>query len=243
MGIEDMAGFVVFLAVSCMAAVGATLAGFGSSTLLVPVGVHFFDIRMAIFLVACFHLFNNVFKVRVFRKKINIRTAALFGVPSILFAFFGASLIIVIPVETVKKILGVFLVVYALSSLLKPKFTLREHGMGAVAGGSLSGFLAGLIGLGGAIRSSFLIAFNLPKEVYVATSAVIALVIDLTRIPTYIFTGAVKPGPELYLIPFLVASAYLGVRTGKRLLNRIDHLTFRRIVAAALFLVGLKILV
>ena len=36
--------------------------------------------------------------------------------------------------------------------------------------------LAGLIGLGGAIRSTFLVAFNLPKEVYIGTSALIAFV-------------------------------------------------------------------
>ena len=119
---------------------------------------------------------------------------------------------------------------------------MRENKVHAFLGGSLSGFLAGLIGMGGAIRSSFLVAFNLPKEVYVGTSAMIAVVIDLTRIPTYLFTRAVEWNPDFMLIPLLVLSAYLGVRVGKILLAKINQETFRRIVSVALLLAGLKII-
>ena len=119
---------------------------------------------------------------------------------------------------------------------------MNENRANAFLGGSLSGFLAGLIGMGGAIRSSFLLAFNLAKEVYVATSAMIAVVIDLTRIPTYIFTRAVEWSPDFILIPLLVISAYFGVRVGKNLLNKINQETFRRIVSAALLLAGVKIM-
>jgi len=233
---------VVFLLASFLAAIGATLAGFGSSMLLIPVAVSFFDLKMAVFLVACFHLFNNLFKIRIFWRKIDFKTFLLFGIPSIVFAFVGARFITVIPLDGVKTILGVFLIGYAFFTLLKPTFSMRENKANAFLGGGLSGFLAGLIGMGGAIRSSFLVAFNLPKEVYVGTSAMIAVVIDLTRIPTYLFTRAVEWNPYFMLIPFLVLSAYLGVRVGKILLAKINQETFRRIVSVALLLAGLKII-
>ena len=237
-----MGGDVIFLLASFLAAIGATLAGFGSSTLLIPVAVSFFDLKMAVFLVACFHLFNNLFKVRIFWRKIDFLTFVLFGVPSIIFAFVGARFITVIPLDTVRFILGVFLICYALFTLIKPKFSVNENRANAFIGGSLSGFLAGLIGMGGAIRSSFLVAFNFPKEVYVATSAMIAVVIDLTRIPTYLFTRAVEWSQDFILIPLLVISAYFGVRVGKILLNKINQETFRRIVSVALLLAGVKIM-
>ena len=125
---------------------------------------------------------------------------------------------------------------------MKPKFTLKETQTNAVVGGSLSGLLAGLLGLGGAVRSTFLIAFNLPKEAYVATSAMIAVVIDLTRIPTYLFTKIVQDSSYYILLPFLVLSAYLGVKTGKKLLGRINQKTFRKIVLVAILLVAIKLL-
>ena len=113
----------------------------------------------------------------------------------------------------------------------------------AITGGSLSGLLAGLIGLGGAIRGAFLVSFNLAKEIYIGTSAAIAMVIDLTRIPTYMFTGAPRIESYYILLLFLIVSAYLGVRTGKALLYKVNQDTFRRIVSVALLLVGIKILI
>jgi len=233
---------VLFLIISYLAAVAATLAGFGSSTLLIPVAIHFMDIKTAVFIVAIFHLFNNLFKIRIFKKSIDFNTFLLFGFPSIILAFTGAMLISYLPVNIIKKILAAFLIVYSIYSLIKPKFALKKSRINAVVGGGLSGLLAGLMGLGGAIRSSFLIAFNFPKEVYVATSAMIAVVIDLTRIPTYLFTKTVQESFYYILIPFLIGSAYLGVRTGKVLLKKIKQDTFRRIVAIAILLVGIKIL-
>lgn len=75
--------------------------------------------------------------------------------------------------------------------MLKPKCFVRPTKSSVLVGGGLSGLLAGLIGLGGAIKSMFLTTFNLPKEVYVGTFALIAFVIDLVRIPTYLFTKVV----------------------------------------------------
>ena len=43
------------------------------------------------------------------------------------------------------------------------------------------------------------------------------------------------------VLPFLLLSAYLGVKTGKALLERVDQETFRKIVLAALLLVGIRL--
>jgi len=232
-----------FLLASYLAAVAATIAGFGSSALLIPVAFIFMDIKTAVFIVATFHLFNNLFKVRLFWKQINFQVFLLFGIPSILLAFTGAFLISISPVDIISRVLAAFLIIYAIYSFLKPKFSLKKSKITAVIGGSLSGLLAGLIGLGGAVRGAFLVAFNLAKETYVGTSAMIGTVIDLTRIPTYIVTKLAQDTSFYILIPFLIVSAYFGVRTGKLLLTRIDQDTFRKIVAAALLLVGIKILI
>jgi uncharacterized membrane protein YfcA len=234
---------ILFILISYLAAIAATLAGFGSSMLLVPVAVHFMDVRTAVFIVACFHLFNNLFKVRLFWKKIELRTFLLFGIPSIIFAFIGAYFISILPIQIIEKVLGVFLIIYAVSSLIRPRLSVKKSKWMAITGGSLSGLLAGLIGLGGAIRGAFLVTFNLAKEIYVGTSAAIATVIDLSRIPTYIFTRTARIEGYSILLLFLIASAYFGVRTGKDLLSRINQDTFRRFVSVAILLIGIKILI
>ena len=232
----------IFLCASYGAAVAATISGFGSSALLIPVAVLFMDIKTAVFVVAVFHLFNNIFKIRLFWRSIDFKVFLLFGIPSIFLALAGALLISVTPLDGIKIVLGVFLIVYAVYSFIKPKFGLKKSQLTAVVGGSLSGFFAGLIGLGGAIRGAFLTAFNMPKEIYVATSAMIAVVIDMTRVPTYLLTRTAQDNSTYILLPFLCVLAYLGVRTGKVLLTRINQETFRRFVSIALFAIGIKIL-
>lgn len=234
---------IIFLLASFLAAIVATLAGFGSSTVLIPIALFFMNAKAAIFLVACFHLFSNTFKVRLFFKKIDFKTVIYFGIPSIVFAFLGALLISVLPVAIVKYAVGVFLIVFSVYTFFKPTFKLPENKLTALLGGSLSGLFAGLIGMGGAIRSTFLIAFNLPKEIYIGTSALIAFVIDLTRIPTYFFSGVVPDNSYYWLIPFMILSAFLGVKTGKMLLGKVDQQTFRKIVLVMLLVVGIKLLI
>jgi len=237
-----MIEYSLFLIASYIAAVAATIAGFGSSTLLVPVALFFMDLKTAVFLVACFHLFNNTFKIRLFWNKIDFKTCVIFGIPSIICAFIGATLISHIPVEAAKTALAVFLILFTCYSFLKPQFKLSGTVPNAFIGGGLSGFLAGLIGMGGAVRAMFLVAFNLPKEVYIATSAMIAFVIDLTRIPTYLYTNVVQDTSYYVLLPFLLITAYVGVKTGKRILGRINQALFRKIVLICLMLVGIKLL-
>ena len=232
----------LFLFAAYLAAVLATIAGFGSSTLLIPVAVFFMDLKTAVFIVACFHLFNNIFKVRLFLTKIDFKLFRLFGIPSIVFAFIGARCITILPVELLTQILAVFLICFTGFSFFNPAVMIPKNTLSAIFGGSLSGFLAGLVGIGGAIRSVFLLSYHLPKEIYVATAALIAFVIDLTRIPTYLWTGAVQDPGYYSLLPPLIIIAYLGVWTGKRFLGVINQGAFRKIVLVVLFLVGLRLL-
>ena len=234
---------IIFLVASFLAASAATVAGFGSSTLMIPVAFYFMDPKTAIFLVACFHLFNNLFKVKAFWKKIDWPTVVMFGGPSILLAFLGAALVSELPIVLIKQCAGGFLVLFSVYSFMNPQAGIKNKQINSFIGGTLSGFLAGLIGLGGAVRAAFLVTFNLPKEVYVATAAFIAMIVDCTRIPTYLLTDVVQDESVYRLLPFLLGTAYAGVRVGKLLLNKISQTLFKRVVLIALILVGLKLMV
>ena len=72
----------------------------------------------------------------------------------------------------------------------------------AIFGGVLSGFSAGLLGSGGAIRGITMGAFNLEKSTFIATSAFIDLAIDSTRTVVYYQNGYIH-GHDLKYVPFL----------------------------------------
>ena len=103
----------------------------------------------------------------------------------------------------------------------------------------MSGFLAGLIGTGGALRGAFLTAFSLPKEKYIATSAAIALAVDITRIPIY-FAGGFLASHLFWYIPFLLMVALAGTFVGKQIVKKVPQKTFKKMVLVAILIIGIK---
>lgn len=230
--------FIFFIS-AFLAQIVGTVAGFGSSTVFLPVALLFYDFKTALVLVAFLHIFGNVGKIGVFRQGINRDLILKFGLPSIILTFIGALLVQYIPQNTLKAILGAFLVSFALLSFWRENFQVKPTLLNTIFGGALSGLFAGLIGTGGAIRSAFLVAINLPKEKYIATSALIALAIDTTRIPVYISQGFLKS--EFYwFLPILLIIALVGSYFGKLIVNKIPQKQFKKVVLAAIFLIGLS---
>jgi len=233
----------LFLISAFFVAAIATVLGFGSATLLTPVAAYFLDIKQAIVLVAFFHFFSNLSRVSIFKGDISWRLIPLYGLPMIVTCFAGAWMVVYLPSETLKSLFGLFLIGFAASSFLSPKVTLEAKDWVAVVGGTCTGFISGLLGVGGAPRTMFLQAFNLPRDSYIATNASLALMADLTRIPTYLAMGVVNPHSEdIWLIPLLVVIAYSGTLLGRRLAQSIPQESFRKVILVALFLTGVDFL-
>ncbi|OGK10750.1 sulfonate transporter [Candidatus Roizmanbacteria bacterium RIFCSPHIGHO2_01_FULL_35_10] len=231
----------LFFLSAFLAEVVGTVAGFGSSTIFLPLALLFIDFKNALVLVAFFHIMGNIGRIGFFRKGLNIELLIKFGVPSIFFTIVGALLVSLITQNILKGILGIFLISYSLYSLWRKNFRIESSTPVVIVGGSLSGFLAGLIGTGGALRGAFLTGFGLTKEKYIATAASIALAVDLTRIPVYLGQGFLENRYYWYL-PILFVLALLGSFTGKKIVKVFPYKIFRRIVLVSLLLVGLKFL-
>src|SRR3989344_392736 len=229
----------LFFLSALLSEVVGTLAGFGSSTVFLPLALLFFDFKSALVLVAFLHVFGNLGRVSFFRHGLDRRLLVRFGLPSVILTLLGAALVAYLPQILLKGILGVFLIIYSALFMWRDDLHLRPTVANSVLGGGLSGFLAGLIGTGGALRGAFLTAFNLPKERYIATAAAIAIAVDLTRIPVYLSQNFLDSSLYWYL-PVLFILAIAGSFIGRRILDKIPQKLFRRLVLAAILLVGLK---
>lgn len=230
---------ILFFFSAFIAEIIGTTAGFGSSTVFLPLALLFYDFRTSLVLVAFLHIFGNVGRISFFKKGLDKKLLLTFGLPSVFLTFIGATLIPLISQELLKGILGLFLVVYSLLFLWKDDIQAKPTLKNTVIGGGLSGFLAGLIGTGGALRGAFLTAFRLPKEQYIASSAAIALAVDATRIPIYLSQGFLSK--EFYwFVPLLLVIALFGSFTGRQIVRLIPQKQFRKIVLMAIFLIGAK---
>jgi uncharacterized membrane protein YfcA len=115
---------------------------------------------------------------------------------------------------------------------------LKPNKSSLVWGGLTSGFAAGLLGTGGAIRGLALSSFALGKEAFVSTSALIDLGVDLSRTGVYFFEGYFK-SVELSIILWLAVVSALGSYIGKLILNRISEEQFRKVVLWLILFVGI----
>jgi uncharacterized membrane protein YfcA len=238
---ESMEISLILFVVVAAAGVG-TMTGFGTSTIMVPLTLLFYPLPATLFFVGIIHLFGNVWKLLLFRRGLRWRLILSFGIPGVVATYIGASLVFNIPAAVLSRILGSFLIIYVIYLFAESSFRIRPNLVFGSFGGALSGFLAGIFGLGGAVRSLFLTAFDLPKAVYISTAGAIAIFIDATRLTAYFKNGARLPALLLYGLPVFIAASFLGAAIAKRIVDRIPQEHFRKVVAAFLLLMGIKLL-
>lgn len=233
---------IVFLLLALVAEILGTVGGFGSSVFFVPIANFYFDFQSVLGLTALFHLSSNLSKIALFKKGIDKRLLIYMGVPAILMVVVGGLLSAWFDSFWLEISLGVFLILLSLLFLLLPSLQIKDGNKEAILGGSASGFLAGLLGTGGAIRGLAMAAFNLEKTVFVATSAFIDFGVDFSRTIVYFLNGYIHEHDLIY-VPFLFAIGFIGTWLGRHILRSIPQKTFRRISLLLILAIGVLTLV
>ena len=232
---------LLFFIAAFLAVVIGTVAGFGTSTILLPITLIFVDFKTALVLVAISHISGNLGATAFFRHGLDKRLILLFGVPSIILTILGAYLVTYVPQSILQLILGLSLLIFSIYFLLKPDFKVSQSKKNTIFGGSLSGFLQGLLGIGGPLRGTFLISYNLDKFKYIATLAAIAVIIDATRIPIYFLNNLLEL-QFYYFIPVLAVIGIVGSYTGKRIVQKIPQNIFKKFVLVGIGLASLLLI-
>jgi hypothetical protein len=231
-----------FLLLALVAEIIGTIGGFGSSVFFVPLGNFYFDFYSVLGMTAIFHLSSNLSKIFLFKKGLDKKLLLYIGVPSVFFVIAGGFLSKLVDGYALTVVLGVFLVVFSLLFLIKKEIVVLPNKRNAVIGGTLSGFSAGLLGTGGAIRGLTMAAFNLEKHAFIATSAFIDFLIDFSRTFVYYNNGYIGK-QELTYLPFLFAIGLIGTYLGKKILAYIPQDKFRSLSLLFILLIGLATLI
>jgi uncharacterized membrane protein YfcA len=224
-----MENYYLFLFLAFISEIIGTVSGFGSSILFVPIASLYFDFTTVLGITAVFHVFSNLSKIALFRNGINKEIVLKLGIPAVIFVTIGALLTSYIPVKQMELTMNIMLILLAIYLLINFNKKLKQTNRNLYIGGSVSGFLAGLVGTGGAIRGITLTAFQLQKDVFIATSAFIDLEVDSSRAIVYISSGYFDK-KYLILIPFLIIVSFLGSYIGKIILKYTSDKLFRYFV-------------
>lgn len=236
-------------------------SGFGLGTLLMPVFALFFPIETAIAATALVHGANSIFKISVVGKQADHDLVLMFGLPAVLSAFAGAGILLFLSrfpeliryeigsiqaeVTPIKLVLGILMILFAMFELLPSLKKISFDKKYLFLGGLLSGFFGGLSGHQGALRSAFLSKAGVSPQAFIGTNAVIGFIVDMTRIATY---GVILFGlgqsdlidADVWpLIATGIVAAFIGVRLGKRYLDKVTMSGIQNLTGALLLVIAI----
>ena len=233
-----MSDYSLFFILALLAEIIGTVSGFGSSIQFVPMASLFLDFKMVLGITAVFHIFSNLSKIYFFHTGIDKNIVIKLGIPTIIFVTIGAFLTAYIPQKTIELAMNLLILAIAIYLISGHAKSLKETNTNLYLSGTISGFLAGLIGTGGAIRGIMLSVFSLEKNVFIATSAIIDLGVDSSRAAVYISQGYFQK-EHLILIPFLILISIIGSYIGKIILQRMPEKVFHYVVLGVIGLTSL----
>jgi uncharacterized membrane protein YfcA len=232
---------LLFTLLALVAEIIGTISGFGSSVFFVPVAAYFFDFHSVLGITAIFHVFSNLSKIYFFKRGVNWKIVLYLGIPAIIFVSFGAYLSKFFDSTLLELILAIFLIGFSILFLIAQNVIIQPTHTNSIIGGSISGFVAGLLGTGGTIRGMTLAAFNLNKDVFIATSALIDFGVDLSRGIVY-FSNGYMHWHDMKFVLILIAVSIVGTYIGKKVLDRVSETTFKRIVLFVILGIGIATL-
>ena len=246
-----------------LVASGLTLfTGFGLGTLLLPALALRMPIVDAVAVTALVHLTNNLFKALLVGRWAVRDLVLWFGIPAMLAAALGARLLATIgagerlagPVVAgvtldptpADLVVGLVIVVLAWRALAA-----KDPGDDEPAGhapraemvrtGALSGFIGGLTGHQGAVRSAFLLRLRLARDAFVGTNVAIACLVDIARLLVYRRAAGALTADSFAFWGPVALCAFAGAWVGARLVAKTTLPGLRRVVAVTMVLLGLAI--
>ena len=227
------------LAGSVIAGGLAAVTGFGIGSLLTPILAMQVDTQLAIAAVSVPHVVGTALRFWLLDGKVDRKVLWSFGLASAAGGLAGAALQGWLGNRWLDVLFGALLLFAAGSQATGLARRMRFRGVVAWLAGALSGFLGGLVGNQGGIRSAALLGFDLPKQTFIATATAIGLFVDGARLPVYVATQ----GTALMTIWPWVALASIGVCVGtvfgNHTLARIPEVWFHRVLALVLALLGM----
>jgi len=144
-----------------------------------------------------------------------------------------------------RQFFGAFLMLYALSTVLRPQEALlaaKARPVGHTAVGFAGGLVGGLTAMPGAVLAIWCDAHAMPKtaqravvQPFIAAMQSLALAMLFLKAPT-------APVALLHHLPFVLPALFAGATLGLFLFGKVSDLGFRRAISALLFFSGVALI-
>lgn len=215
-----------------LAATVSGAAGFGGALLLLPVLAFAVGGKSAVPILTVAQLLGNLSRAGFGWREIRWRPALIFSTGAVPASVLGSQLFVELPSAFILRLIGVFLLVVValrhtpLKERRIPEWFLAPAGAGV-------GFLSAIAGSAGPLGAAVFLSLKLPPQAYVASEAVTAVLMHLTKSITYGRYAAMTLG-DLFRGLTLGGSLVLGSWTGRKVIDRLPERGFALLVEALL---------
>jgi uncharacterized membrane protein YfcA len=242
--VSDAALEIAALAAAAFAgAIVYGITGFGTALVTIPIATHFVSLPFALALYVLTDL-ANAFRVGFENPRNAVRAEWTRMVPAILAGTaLGAGLLINLPRQTATLALGIFVIAFALYSLLsRPGSSRRIGGGWAYPAGFAGGITSTLFGAGGPPYAMYLSHRGLTKEQYRATMGLATLSSISMRMIAFLATGFLLEAKVWLYAIAVIPAGLAGLWAAGHLFRRISRETLLRAVALMLLVSGASLI-
>jgi uncharacterized membrane protein YfcA len=221
----------------------ASVAGFGTGSLLTPLIALQYGMKTAAGAVAIPHIIATILRFWRLRAHIDRHVFLGFGLMNAGGVLVGALIHARVTSPVLTVVLGMLLIFAGIVGVSGYAERMRFNRKISWIAGAASGGFGGLVGNQGGIRSAAMLGLEVQGPAFVATATAIGLAVDTVRMPIYFATAAGRIFSAWPAIISGIIGVVIGTLAGERVLRRIPERTFRRVVSAILVAIGIVLVV
>lgn len=228
-------------ALAAIAFVGALIfgtTGFGAALVTIPLATHLVPLQFALALFALSDL-SNALRIGLQNPRNAVRSEWTRLVPMILAGTaVGVTLLVRMPREAAMLALGVFVVAFALYSLLARPSDRAISPHWAWVAGFTGGITSTLFGAGGPPYAMYLSRRGLAKEQFRATMGFAAMTSISVRVTAFLITGLLLEKSIWIAALAVVPTSYVGITVANHIYLRIPREALLRVIFVMLLFSG-----
>lgn len=150
--------------------------------------------------------------------------------PWVLAGGVAGAFALALPESTIRPLVGL-LVLLMLAAWVRRRFQTVAADAPAAPYGIAAGFATTVANAAGPVMSLYLLSKRLPKEEFVATGAWFFFIVNLSKVPVYVYHGLFSARSLLFDV-WMLGPVLMGAITGKWLIGRIPPHIFEALVVS-----------
>ena len=157
----------------------------------------------------------------------------------------GTYLLVSLPTETLRHLLGILSLVIAVYKLIEPRLRqlqYQPHRWHTLLAGTLAGTASAVASAGGPVMTAYLLLQKTPPRTFIATTTLFFAVTNLARLPA-LFAADVFEWEKLRVVILFMPLVWVGAILGWRFIEVVNPVMFDRLMTVILIFAGIILIV